>query len=76
VSKRTLRVTGKEVVAALRRLGYDLKAVEGSHHTLRHPHRGGRVTVAVHGTATLPPKTLKSILLQADLTEEELREAL
>jgi predicted RNA binding protein YcfA (HicA-like mRNA interferase family) len=64
------------VVAALRRLGYDLVRVSGSHHQLRHPQRGGRVTVAVHGTEIMPHKTLKSILDQADLTEDELREAL
>ncbi len=73
---RALRVSGKDVVAALRRLGDDLRAVEGSHHALRHPERGGKVTVAVHRHEPLPPKTLKSILAQAGLTEDELREAL
>lgn len=76
MSKRAPRVSGKDVVAALRRLGYDLQEVRGSHHYLRHPERGGRVTVPVHGTAILPPKTLASVLGQADLTEDELREAL
>jgi predicted RNA binding protein YcfA (HicA-like mRNA interferase family) len=76
MSKRALRVSGKDVVTALQRLGDDLKAVEGSHHALRHPERGGKVTVSVHGTAPLKPKTRKSILTQAGLTEDELREAL
>ena len=76
MSKRGLRVSGKDVVAALRRLGYDLIEVRGSHHYLRHPERGGLVTVSVHGTAPLKPKTLKSVLTQAGLTEDELREVL
>ncbi|MBA3413934.1 MAG: type II toxin-antitoxin system HicA family toxin [Chloroflexia bacterium] len=76
MGRRSSRVTGKDVVAALRRLGYDLRDVRGSHHTLRHPERGGRVTVPVHGTDTLAPKTLQSILDQAGLTEDELREAM
>lgn len=76
MGRRTLRVSGKDVVAALRRLGYDLREVRGSHHVLRHTGRGGRVTVPVHGTEILKLKTLRSILAQAALTEDELREAL
>ena len=76
MSTRALRVPGKDVLAALRRLGYDVVRVRGSHHDLRHPERGGLVTVPVHGTQTLKPKTLKTILAQAGLTEDELREAL
>jgi len=69
-------VTGKDVAAAPRRLGYDLRDVQGSHYILRHPGRGGRVTVPVHGTDIPAPKTLKSILDQADLTDDDRREAL
>jgi predicted RNA binding protein YcfA (HicA-like mRNA interferase family) len=76
MTKRALRATGKDVVAALRRLGYALEDIRGSHHYLRHPERGGRVTVPVHGTEVLLPKTLKSVLAQAGLTEDELREEL
>lgn len=74
--QRALRVSGKDVVAALRRLGYNLDNVRGSHHYLRHPDRGGLVSVPVHGTTVLTPTTPKSVLDQADLTEDELREAL
>ena len=37
---------------------------------------GRRVTVPVHGTRALPPKTLKSILAQAQIAAEALVEAL
>lgn len=76
MSKRALRVTGKDAVAALRRLGYAPIDIRGSHHQLPHPERGGLVTVSIHGASILPPKTLKSILAQAGLTEDELRENL
>jgi predicted RNA binding protein YcfA (HicA-like mRNA interferase family) len=73
---RALRVSGKRVVAALKRGGWDVVNIRGSHHHLRHPTRGGLVTVPVHGTTILEPKTLASILEQADLTDDELRELL
>lgn len=68
-----MRASGKNVVAALRRHGWELINVRGSHHYLRHPSCGGKVTVPVHGTTVLQPKTLASILEQAGLTEDELR---
>ena len=68
---RSPRVSGKAVLAALRRGGWELIEVEGSHFILRHPLRGRKVTVPVHGTRILKPKTLAGILDQADLTEDE-----
>ncbi|MGA2283754.1 MAG: type II toxin-antitoxin system HicA family toxin [Candidatus Dormibacteria bacterium] len=49
---------------------------EGSHVQLRHPTRGGRVTVPLHAGETLGPRLVASILAQAGLTAEELREVL
>ena len=40
---RLPRLSGREVVEALRRAGFDLVRVKGSHHFLRHA--DGRVTV-------------------------------
>jgi len=48
----------------------------GSHVLLRHSQRTGRVTVPVHAGAILKPKTLLSILDQAGITVEELRDLL
>lgn len=67
---RLPRVTGREVLAALRRAGFTPDHVRGSHHYLRGP--GGRlVTVPAHAGETLKPKTLRSILRQAGLTEKD-----
>jgi predicted RNA binding protein YcfA (HicA-like mRNA interferase family) len=54
-------VSRKDVLAALKRRGFKVINVEGSHYQL---HRLGSklVTVPVHGKEILPPKTLKSIL--------------
>jgi predicted RNA binding protein YcfA (HicA-like mRNA interferase family) len=68
-------VTGREVVAALRRGGFELSHVQGSHHYFRRA--GGRlVVVPVHAAETIPPGTLKSILRSAGLTVEEFIELL
>ena len=70
------RVTGREIVVALRRLGWVVVVQEGAHAQLKHPQRGGRVTVPVHAGETIGPKLLSWILAQAGLTAEELRRAL
>ena len=63
-------VTGQKVLAALRRAGFRLSHVKGSHHYFRR--EGGRlVPVPVHAGETIPPGTLKSILRLAELTVEE-----
>jgi hypothetical protein len=49
---------------------------EGSHAQLKHPSRGGRVTVPLHAGETIGPGLLRSILSQAGVTVEELRAVL
>jgi len=43
----------------------------GSHRQFKHPFKKGRVTIAGKPDLDLHPKTLKSILKQADLKEIE-----
>jgi predicted RNA binding protein YcfA (HicA-like mRNA interferase family) len=43
---------------------------------LKHPTKPGIVTVAKHASVIIKPKTLETILKQARLTEEELRNLL
>ena len=70
-------VAGKAVVAALERAGWArAPSAGGSHVKLRKPGRPGHVTVPVHGNRDLPPGTVKSILVQAGLTADELRSLL
>ncbi len=57
-------------MAALRRAGFVLDHVRGSHHYLRGPD-GRLATVPVHAGDTLKAKTVRSILGQVGLTVEE-----
>ena len=70
------RVTGREIVRALETLGWIVVAQKGSHAQLRHPARGGRVTVPLHAGETIGPGLLRSILAQAGITADEFRSAL
>ncbi len=56
---RVPRVSGKDIVAALERAGWPRAGIRGSHVKLRNP-SGSRITIIpIHGSATLPPGTLK-----------------
>jgi predicted RNA binding protein YcfA (HicA-like mRNA interferase family) len=65
------RPSGREVVAALQRGGFKLSHVRGSHHYLRKPDATGLVVVPVHGNRTLPIGTLRSIVRQSGLVEDD-----
>ncbi len=65
-------ISGPEVVKALRRLGFEVARQEGSH--IRMTKGGCHVTIPNH--RVLLPKTLQSILKQANITREEFRDAL
>ena len=68
---RRLRLTGHELIAALRKAGFEVVRIRGSHHRLRHS--DGRVTVVpVHASEIIGPGLIASILRDVDLTREEL----
>ena len=69
-------VSPKKVLKALHAAGFYLHRIHGAHHHLKHPRDETlRVTVSLH-TGDIAPKTLKSILKQANLTIEEFTELL
>jgi len=63
-------------VRALQQAGFELVHVRGSHHYLRRPGGSRLVVVPVHGNRDMPAGTLRSVLRQAELTREELRDFL
>ena len=67
------RVTGRELVRALSRLCWVVVTQRGSHAQLKHPQRGGRVTVPLHSGETIGPGLLRLILNQAGVTADDLR---
>ncbi len=76
MTPRLPRITAVELLRALRRDGWEQVRQSGSHVALRHPTKRGQVTVPKHASTILKPKTLESILEQAELTKDDLRELL
>jgi predicted RNA binding protein YcfA (HicA-like mRNA interferase family) len=70
------RVTGDKVVKALKRAGFVEIRQRGSHSYLYHEQKDRLVTVPVHAGKIIAPKTLKSILKQAGLGVDALKELL
>ena len=70
------RATGREVVRALTRLGFEIVRTKGSHFYLFHSRKGVLVTVPVHAGRTLAPKTLRAILRRAEVSVEDFKKAL
>ena len=65
-------IAGKELVAALRRAGFETIRVRGSHHVLRNA--DGRTTVVpVHAGDTIGRGLLRQILHDTDLDADRLR---
>jgi predicted RNA binding protein YcfA (HicA-like mRNA interferase family) len=69
---RNPRVTGLELVAALRKAGFSVVRTRGSHQFLRH--EDGRATVVpAHSGETIGPGLLHKILRACQLSVEELK---
>jgi predicted RNA binding protein YcfA (HicA-like mRNA interferase family) len=65
-------VSGRELIAALGRKGFEVIRTKGSHHVLRHA--DGRMTVVpVHGREEIGPGLLSKILRDCDISRDELR---
>ncbi len=67
---RRPRVTAAQVIRVLKRIGFQLVRQSGSHQVYQNA-AGQRASVPFHAGSILKPKTLASILEDADLTFEE-----
>ena len=66
-------LTGKVLLAALKRAGFRVARIKGSHHILKHA--DGRMTIVpVHAGETIGTGLLSKILQDCDLTREKLQE--
>ena len=65
-------VSGKRMCQILGSRGWRLARISGSHHIYRHPDSGRRTSVPVHGNADLKPRTQRSIMRDAGLTDADL----
>ena len=67
---RLPRLTGKQLIKALKKTGFEVIWIKGSHHFLRHS--DGRSTVVpVHSGETVGPGLLSRILRDCDLNQEQ-----
>ena len=64
--------TSREVLAKLKRAGFEEVRQTGSHLFLRHP--DGRLTFVAMHRGDIPPGTLRKILKQARPTESQFRD--
>ena len=64
-------ITPQRIIAALKRKGFILKRVRGSHHILQHPASRRRAIVPLH-KRDLPKGTLHTILEQTGLSINDL----
>ncbi len=73
--RRLPSITGKQLIGALKRLGFQEVRIRGSHRYLRHP--DGRTTVVpAHAGETIGPGLLTKILRNVEISKAELSENL
>ncbi|MCU0424307.1 MAG: type II toxin-antitoxin system HicA family toxin [Candidatus Kapabacteria bacterium] len=75
MSDKTPRITAKQIIQVLEKLGFTFKRQSGSHKIYRHAD-GRRVVVPMHSSVILHPKTLQSIQRDANLSTEQLKSLL
>jgi len=66
------QVSGKDLARLVRRKGWSLARVHGSHHVFVMPGRRERIVIPVHGNRPLKIGLLRGLMKIADLTEDDL----
>jgi predicted RNA binding protein YcfA (HicA-like mRNA interferase family) len=59
----------RDLIGSIEKDGWFLVVTRGSHRQYKHPVKPGRVTIAGHPSDEVHPKTLRSILKQAQISE-------
>jgi predicted RNA binding protein YcfA (HicA-like mRNA interferase family) len=65
-------ISGKQLIAVLNKLGFEVVRIKGSHHFLRHADSRSTV-VPIHAGETLGPGLLSKVLRDCELTREQVR---
>jgi predicted RNA binding protein YcfA (HicA-like mRNA interferase family) len=65
-------VSGKELASVLERNGWQLLRVHGSHHIYGKPGSQARLSIPIHGNASLKKGLLAHLLKTAGLSDEDL----
>ena len=69
------KLTAKEIIFVLEKLGFSIVRQSGSHKIYKNT-EGKRATVPFHAGKILHPKVLKSIMKDADIDEDQLKKLL
>ena len=67
------RLTGQEVIAALKKAGFEVLRIKGSHHFVGHSD-GRRTVVPVHRGEVLGPGLMLKILKDCEVERDEFME--
>ena len=68
-------ISGKQLLVALQKSGFELIRIKGSHHFMRHA--DGRSTVVpVHSNESIGPGLLAKILRDCDISRDQLHQLL
>ncbi|MEA5536167.1 type II toxin-antitoxin system HicA family toxin [Crocosphaera sp. XPORK-15E] len=65
-------ISGKKLCKIIEKLGWQLKRVTGSHHIYTKENKDEILVIPIHGNRDLPVGTLKKIMKDADLTEDDI----
>lgn len=68
-------LTGKDLLLALKKAGFSIVRVRGSHHFVQHPD-GQSTVVPVHASENLGPGLISKILRDCELSCEQLQKLL
>jgi predicted RNA binding protein YcfA (HicA-like mRNA interferase family) len=68
-------IKGKDLISALRGVGFVVVRIKGSHHFIRHSDSRATV-IPVHAGETLGPGLLASVLRDLKLTRDQLQKLL
>ena len=69
---RLPRLTARQLIQRLERLGYRITRTRGGHVHLMHPARPGRLTIPMHAGKIIGPGLLQAILRQARLRAQDI----
>ena len=67
---RQPRITGQKLIVALKKAGFEVIRVKGSHHLLKHPD-GRRTVIPAHRGEILGPGLTAQILKDCEIEIEE-----
>jgi len=65
-------VSGKDFARLLEKHGWELKRITGSHHVYAKPGNPARMSVPIHGNASLKIGLLKHLLKISGISEDQL----